>query len=129
MANLTFAELAELCGGELVAGADVAVSRVVIDSREADENSVFFAIRGERLDGHEFLAQALEKAKGAVVVNVPAELPKRKALVRVTDTTTALQNLARGLRRRSGWYVIGITGSAGKTTTKEMIATLVATER
>lgn len=129
MPTLTFAELAEMCGGELVAGADVAVSRVVIDSREADEDSVFFAIRGERQDGHQFLDQALEKAKGAVVANVPKELPRRKGLVRVADTTRALQNLARCLRRRSGWYVIGITGSAGKTTTKEMIATLVATER
>lgn len=129
MATLTFAQLAELCGGELIAGAGVSISRVVIDSREADESSVFFAIRGERQDGHDFLDQALEKAKGAVVVNVPSELPKGKAFVRVTNTTTALQNLARGLRRRAGWYVVGITGSAGKTTTKEMIATLIESER
>ncbi len=105
------------------------ISRVVIDSREADESSVFFAIRGERQDGHDFLPQALEKARGAVVVKVPDDAPSGKAFVRVSDTTEALQNLARELRRRSGWYVIGITGSAGKTTTKEMIATLVESER
>lgn len=129
MATLTFARIAELTGGELVSGGEVVTRRVVIDSREVDEESVFVAIRGERKDGHEFLSQALEKARGAIVEVVPADAPSGKAFVRVSDSVSALQRLATELRRSRSWTMIGVTGSAGKTTTKEMIATLIATER
>jgi UDP-N-acetylmuramoyl-tripeptide--D-alanyl-D-alanine ligase len=127
--HLTFRQIAEMTGGALVQGGDVAIDSVVIDSREAKADSVFFAITGERLDGHQFLAQALTTARGAVVSNVAANLPADKGIVRVADTTVALQNLARSIRERYPFTLIAITGSAGKTTTKEMIATLVASER
>jgi UDP-N-acetylmuramoyl-tripeptide--D-alanyl-D-alanine ligase len=126
MPTLTFAQLAEMIGGEVVRGGDVVASSVVIDSREVKADSVFFAIQGERLDGHQFLPQALQTARGAVVSQVPET---DKALVRVSDTTVALQKLASAIRDRYEFLLIGITGSAGKTTTKEMIATLVGTER
>jgi UDP-N-acetylmuramoyl-tripeptide--D-alanyl-D-alanine ligase len=126
MPTLTFAQLAEMIGGEVVQGGEVVASSVVIDSREVKPDSVFFAIKGERLDGHQFLPQALQTARGAVVSEVP-ETPK--AIVRVTDTTAALQKLASAIRDRYDFLLIGITGSAGKTTTKEMIATLIGTER
>lgn len=118
-----------MTGGELVQGGDVITSSVVIDSREARPDSVFFAIKGERLDGHQFLAQALETARGAVVARVPEDVAPDKGIVRVADTTAALQELARAIRNRYGFTLIAVTGSAGKTTTKEMIATLAATER
>ncbi|HEX3070631.1 MAG TPA: UDP-N-acetylmuramoyl-tripeptide--D-alanyl-D-alanine ligase [Thermoanaerobaculia bacterium] len=127
--HLTFRQIAEMTGGELVQGGDIAIDSVVIDSREVKADSVFFAITGERLDGHQFLAQALTTGRGAVVSNVPANVPADKGIVRVADTTVALQNLARSIRERYPFTLIGITGSAGKTTTKEMIATLVASER
>jgi UDP-N-acetylmuramoyl-tripeptide--D-alanyl-D-alanine ligase len=127
MPRLTFAELARMVGGRLVQGGDIECSSVVIDSREVKPDSVFFAIKGERLDGHAFLTQALETARGAVVSQVPSDTDK--AIVEVEDTTVALQNLARSIREQYAPLLIGITGSAGKTTTKEMIATLVATER
>jgi UDP-N-acetylmuramoyl-tripeptide--D-alanyl-D-alanine ligase len=129
MPTLTFAEIAELTGGELVADTGTTATRVVIDSREVDETSVFFAIRGENKDGHAFLDQALARARGAVVEKLPSSLPEGKAFVQVADTTRALQDLARGLRRKYDWLVIGVTGSAGKTTTKEMIHSLVSSER
>jgi UDP-N-acetylmuramoyl-tripeptide--D-alanyl-D-alanine ligase len=129
MPTLTFSQLADMIGGEVVQGGDLTSSTVVIDSREVKPDSVFFAIKGERLDGHQFLAQSLATARGAVVSDVPAELPEGKGIVRVEDTTRALQRLARAIRERYDFLLIGITGSAGKTTTKEMIATLVATER
>lgn len=129
MPTLTFAQLAEMTGGTLVQGGDVVTHSVVIDSREAKPDSVFFAIRGERLDGHQFLSQALANARGAVVSQLPDPLPEGKGIVKVDDTTEALQNLARSIRERQPFTLIGITGSAGKTTTKEMIATLVGTER
>lgn len=129
MPRLTFAQIAEMTGGEVVQGGDIVTSSVVIDSREAKPDSAFFAIQGERLDGHQFLPQALETARGAVVSQVPDPLPPGKGIVRVADTTNALQELARAIRERSSFTLIGITGSAGKTTTKEMIATLIGTER
>lgn len=129
MPSLTFHELAEMIGGSVVQGGDVRISSVVIDSREAKNDSVFFAIRGERLDGHQYLGQALEKAKGAVVSQPTEGVAADKAIVRVTDTTRALQQLAKSIRERFPFRLIAITGSAGKTTTKEMIATLMATER
>src|SRR5688500_9162723 len=126
MPTLTFAQLAEMIGGEVVQGGDVVASSVVIDSREVKPDSVFFAIRGERLDGPQFLSQALQAARGAVVSEVPET---DKAIVKVNDTTIALQKLASSIRDRYDFLLIGITGSAGKTTTKEMIATLIGTER
>jgi len=129
MPRLTFNELAAMTGGALIQGGGVETSSVVIDSREVKPDSVFFAIQGERLDGHEFLPQALETARGAVVSRVPENVDPSKGIVRVDDTTVALQRLARSIRERYDFTLIAITGSAGKTTTKEMIATLIATER
>jgi UDP-N-acetylmuramoyl-tripeptide--D-alanyl-D-alanine ligase len=126
---LTFSQIAEMVDGELIQGGDIVTSSVVHDSRVAKPDSVFFAIKGERLDGHRFVPQALETARGAVVSTVPENLPSDKGIVRVTDTTAALQQLARAIRQRYDFTLIGITGSAGKTTTKEMIATLIGTER
>ncbi|MCU1245672.1 MAG: MurF: UDP-N-acetylmuramoyl-tripeptide--D-alanyl-D-alanine [Acidobacteria bacterium] len=128
MPTLTFRQLAEMTGGELLQGGELTASTVVIDSREVKPDSAFFAIKGERLDGHQFVVQALATAKGAVVSEVPPGLPTSKALVLVPDTTVALQQLARSIRDRYSFKLIAITGSAGKTTTKEMIATLVGTE-
>ena len=128
MPTLTFRDLAAMTGGTVVQNPDISVSSVVIDSREVKADSVFFAIKGDRLDGHQFVAQALQTARGAVVSRVD-DVPADKGLVKVDDTTVALQNLARAIRQKFPFTLIGITGSAGKTTTKEMIATLIATER
>lgn len=129
MPQLTFAQLAEMVGGEVLQGADVVAGSVVIDSREVKPDSVFFAITGDRLNGHQFIPKALETAVGAVVSEVPHDVHAGKGIVRVADTTVALQQLARSVRDRYPFTVIGITGSAGKTTAKEMIATLIETER
>jgi len=132
MPRLTFSEIAAMTGGEVIQGGDVETNSVVIDSREVKPDSVFFAITGERLDGHQFLEQALATGRGAVVSQWGAGAPagvESKGIVKVADTTVALQQLAKSIRERYDFLLIGITGSAGKTTTKEMIATLVGTER
>lgn len=129
MPTLTFRQLAAMTGGEVVQNPDTTISSVVIDSREVKPDSVFFAIQGDRLDGHQFVPQALQTARGAVVARIDNNIPADKGVVRVNDTTVALQNLARSIRERYPFTLIGITGSAGKTTTKEMIATLIGTER
>ena len=127
---LPLAKAAEVLGcGKPVS--DRVVRGYAIDSRRIEPGQLFFAIRGQKNDGHEFVASALERgAAGAVVQHgflerLPASLHPQ--LVPVADTTEALQNLARYVRRQWGGRVIAVTGSMGKTTTKEMIATLFAT--
>ena len=100
-----------------------------IDSRSVRPGELFFAVKGERLDGHDFVMQALEKGAVAAVIRADrrAYFPPRARLIAVEDTLAALQALAAGVRRAWGKPVVGITGSAGKTTTKEAIAHLLAT--
>jgi UDP-N-acetylmuramoyl-tripeptide--D-alanyl-D-alanine ligase len=126
---LTAAEMAAATGARLLSGApDRRIERISIDSRTVAAGDLFVAIRGERFDGHEFVTAALAAgAAGAVVTVAPAGPDAghgRPApiLLQVSDTTRALQDIAREVRRRSGATVIAITGSAGKTTTKELTA-------
>src|SRR5712671_1956305 len=95
-----------------------------IDSRTVGPGQLFFAVKGERLDGHDFVEQALEKGAVAAVVRRDqwARYPKAAQLLRVEDTLLALQTLAMAVRKLWGKPLIAVTGSAGKTTTKEAIA-------
>jgi UDP-N-acetylmuramoyl-tripeptide--D-alanyl-D-alanine ligase len=102
-----------------------------IDSRTLQPGELFFAVRGERLDGHDFVEAAL--AKGAVAAVVCRDYMKhdsaRAGLLTVDDPLTALQHLGAAVRRLWGRPLIAVTGSAGKTTTKEAIAHVLATRR
>ncbi len=100
-----------------------------IDSRTLRPGDLFFAVRGERLDGHEFVEAALAKgAVGAVVgKDQQARFAQRYHLLEVEDPLLALQRLAGAVRRLWGKPLIAITGSAGKTTTKEAIAHVLGT--
>ena len=95
-----------------------------IDSRTIQPGQLFFAVKGERMDGHDFVQQALEKgAVGAVVrKDQLARYAVKTGLLAVPDTLVALQTLGAAVRRLWGKPLIGVTGSAGKTTTKEAIA-------
>jgi UDP-N-acetylmuramoyl-tripeptide--D-alanyl-D-alanine ligase len=104
-----------------------------IDSRTIGVGDLFFAVKGERLDGHEYVQAALAGGAIAAVVSnrwiVPAEVDETK-LLRVADgedcVLLALQKLARAVRRQWGGRVIGVTGSAGKTTTKDAVAQVLS---
>ena len=124
---LTVGDVAAAAGGEIVRGdAHAAVGRIVIDSRAAAAGDMFVAIRGERFDGHQFVGSAVAAGAAAVVVDDPHVTTAAAIVVRVPDTTRALQAIARHVRRASGSKVVAITGSAGKTTTKEICAELLS---
>jgi len=120
-ARFTLAEVAELTGGELGPGTDGASECVGVstDSRAVPAGGLFVALSGERFDGHDFLGQ-LEGARALVAEG--AEVPEGLPHVMVADTLIALGCLGQAHRIRWGGRVVGITGSAGKTTTKELTA-------
>jgi UDP-N-acetylmuramoyl-tripeptide--D-alanyl-D-alanine ligase len=128
--TLTAADIARVSGGRVTAGnAATRFERVSIDSRTLQPGDLFFAIQGERFDGHDFVAAALAAgAAGLVVSHVDMTVASANpgtdtpVVIEVVDTTRALQLMAREVRRQSGARVIAITGSAGKTTTKEVTA-------
>ncbi|MCX6549972.1 MAG: UDP-N-acetylmuramoyl-tripeptide--D-alanyl-D-alanine ligase [Acidobacteria bacterium] len=129
---LTAAQVALAMSGALVSGAPTTpVDGVSIDSRTLNRGDLFVAIVGERFDGHAFARAACDAGAGGIVVSNPSSLPLGSAagvaVIQVDDTTLALQRLAGYIRRESGSQVVAITGSAGKTTTKEMTADLLTT--
>jgi UDP-N-acetylmuramoyl-tripeptide--D-alanyl-D-alanine ligase len=121
-------DVATATGGRLLARpARLDLTGVSIDSRTVRPGEVFFAIAGPRFDGHDFLAAAAAAGAAAAVVHRDVAAPPGLGLVRVEDTTRALSDLARHVRTTAEVPVVAITGSAGKTTTKEMTAALLAT--
>ena len=124
---LTAADVAAAAAGRIVAGnPSTAVGRVSIDSRTLQPGDFFIAIRGERFDGHAFVGDALAKGAAGVLVERAETAAGSAAVVEVTDTTRALQDLARFVRQQAGARIVAITGSAGKTTTKEICAEMLS---
>lgn len=113
-----------LIGGDL----GLPVSAVSIDSRTLGVGEAFFAIKGHRLDGHRFLSEAAGRGASCLVVHhLPDELSAGVPVILVDDTTRALGRLAASYRSRFDLPLVAVTGSNGKTTTKEMIAALLGT--
>lgn len=126
---LSAATIAAAMHGRLVAGADDRyVTGFSIDSRTLAAGDLFFAIVARR-DGHDYAAAAARRRAAGLVVSRPVALgdDTESFVVEVPDTTVGLQDLARYVRRESGARVVAITGSAGKTTTKDTIAEFVGT--
>ena len=137
--NLTIGEIAKASGGELVLSgegkSDTSVMSFVVDSRKVTEGAVFIATPGERVDGHCFAASAFAQgAVLAVVSKTPGQLaqetgesaPDWGSYVLVEDTLQALKQIGEYYRGKLDVKVVGITGSAGKTSTKEFIAGVLA---
>ncbi len=125
--NLTLEEISNAVGGKLEGGvASVKVKGYSIDSRTLAAGELFFAIKGPRFDGHDFVDTALNSRKAAAAVVDASWSGTATPVIRVPNVTVALQDLARDVRRRWGMPIIGVTGSAGKTTTKEMIAAVLS---
>ena len=129
MVERRVSEAADAMGGEVIAGDPAARWRgASIDSRRIRHRELFFALPGERVDGHDFLPQAIRSGAAAVVVHreiAPAERDRRAAWIRVKDTYPALHALTRAIRAEVPERLVGITGSTGKTTTKELLAAML----
>lgn len=123
MQNVTIGEVVKATGARLLQGdLKITVSGVSTDSRSIRAGELFFALRGERYDGHDFAGDAVTRGAVGVVVSRPVPAAPDKAVLLVGDTLAALQSLAMYLRAQYQVPVIGVTGSTGKTTTKDMIA-------
>jgi UDP-N-acetylmuramoyl-tripeptide--D-alanyl-D-alanine ligase len=119
---------------------DAPVTGVSIDSRSTRPGDLFIALRGERFDGHEFVAAAFAAGASAAVVEsrgisgrdgtgVREAIPGGKQIYEVDDTLAALGAVAREVRRKSGAMVFAVTGSAGKTSTKDLLGAMVSRVR
>lgn len=104
-------------------GSTLYISAVSTDTRTIEANNLYIALRGENFDGHSFVNMAVDKGACAVVVDRVSCVPEGAIGIVVKDTLKALGDLARHYRFKLGCKVIGITGSVGKTTTREMIRT------
>src|SRR5213080_697905 len=128
--KLPLSRVAEFLGIGTDAGPHGVAVGYSIDSRTIRPGELFFAVKGEKMDGHDFVSQALEKGAVAAVVarqTPAAPQPNLAKLIVVEDTLEALQLLAGRMRRLWARPLIGVTGSAGKTTTKEAIAHVLST--
>ncbi len=124
MVDMRLSECAALLNGEL-AGGDGVFESVSIDTRTLQPGDLYVAIKGERFDGNDFVGQAARSGAVAAIVNrgVSADIPT----IAVADTHLALAELSGAWRRKASAKVIGVTGSNGKTTVKEMVASVLAT--
>lgn len=124
--ELSLAEIQQATGAEWLDGFGNIAAHAQgwsIDTRTLAPGDVFFAIRGDRFDGHAFTKAAFARGAVAAVVSEPSE---ERPLLKVADTLEGLQRLSQWARRRWGKPVVAITGSAGKTSTKDIVSELLA---
>ena len=122
--NWLLSRIATVTGGRLV-GPDIALAGVSTDTRAVQAGQLFIALKGERFDAHDFLGEALAAGAAALLIADEKKLPAGAPAVVVADTRLALGALARAWRASFSLPVIAVTGSNGKTTTKEMIAAIL----
>jgi len=133
MEQITAGQVESCTGGILAYGSRSAVfSGISIDSRTIQNGDLFFAIRGARQDGHRYVAEALQKGAAGIVVDagyvLPDVFPANRILLRVEDSHRALKDLAAQVREQWMGSLVAITGSMGKTITKEFIYRVLSTE-
>lgn len=128
MKKFTLGQIADACGGRYVgdeALKDTAVTSIERDSRAVKENSLFLAIKGARVDGHDFIEKCYDMGAICALCEKPPVNPA-KPYILVDNTLEAVKKIARAYRRLFDIPVVGISGSVGKTSTKEMIASVLA---
>jgi len=115
-----------MTGGRLEASEDIAVSHVSIDTRTLQRGSLFVALKGENADGHDYIEQAIRNGASLILAKEGKPIPKGCPAVIVPDTLGALGKLAEEYRKLFKIPVVAVTGSVGKTSTKEMIAAILS---
>lgn len=119
-------EIAKAVGGQLSGCHSIVAEGISTDSRAVIPRSIFVAIRGERFDGNQFISSAYAEGAAVVVGNDEIHAPAGKAYIKVEDSVEALGLLSAWHRQKFSIPLVGITGSVGKTTTKEMIAAVLS---
>ena len=128
MPNMTLSNIAEACGGTYIGAEEKkqeTVSGVATDSRQVEEGFLYVPIKGARVDGHEFIPDVFQKGALAVLSEKKLENPAGPYIL-VESSITAMRKIASFYRRSLSIKVVGITGSVGKTSTKEMIASVLS---
>jgi UDP-N-acetylmuramoyl-tripeptide--D-alanyl-D-alanine ligase len=121
--EMTVSQIAAVCGGKLLCGnPDTVVTSVVTDSREVADGSLFVPLKGEKTDAHTFLHAAFASGAAAALTQEHTQMEAEEAWIAVDSTQMALQHIAAAYRKIFPIPVVGITGSVGKTTTKEMVS-------
>lgn len=127
--NITVKEIVEVTGGTLLCGDEnVVANDVCIDSRVTKEGDLYVPIIGERTDGHIYIERALEKCVATLTSIHSGVVVSDKPYIKVENTIKALQDIGAYIRDKFSIPMIGVTGSVGKTTTREMIATALSGE-
>ena len=126
MKNMTLLRAAQACAGKLCGGGDgqTQLGRIVIDSRAVEPGDLFAAYRGERADGHDFIAAAFDRGAACCLAERIPEGERRPILL-VNDVQWAVEQIAAAYRATLSLPLVGITGSVGKTSAKEMIASVL----
>ena len=119
MKSLPLSVLARILGSGPVEGFDVSIAGVSTDTRTIQKGDCFFAIAGENFDGHNYVREAFAKGAACAVVERPVE--DAEPLLKVPDVVKALGDLARAYRRMNPFKVAALTGSVGKTTTRQIV--------
>lgn len=127
METITISEILKATRGKLICGdTDSIIKGVSINSKEIEQGSLFVAIIGENFDAHKFINSALDNGASAALCSDASFCNNKKTWILVDDTKVALQDLAAYYRTKFDIPVIGVTGSVGKTTTKEIIASALS---
>ena len=126
MQRLDIRDILEATGGQLVCGEpDFVISEITTDSRKAGVNMLFVPIVGENHDAHDYIGSAFENGADAVITHRDIPPHEGKNIIRVMDTRTALGDIARYYKRKYDLPTVAVTGSVGKTTTKDMISSVL----
>ncbi|MBM7557938.1 UDP-N-acetylmuramoyl-tripeptide--D-alanyl-D-alanine ligase [Halanaerobacter jeridensis] len=125
MKALSLIEIADAVDGEINNKVELTIDSISTDTRQLESGDLFIALIGENFDAHDFLEQAFAKGAKAAVVSADKDYSIDQPLIKVEDTTRALQDLAAYYLQQFSLPVIAVTGSTGKTTTKDLIASVV----
>lgn len=127
MQKITVADVLDATGGRLICGEDARLASITTDSRKVEAGALFIPLAGENFDGHDYIEKAFAGGASVCLTARDIEPISGKTIIRVQDTKKALADVARKYKQLHNVPTVGVTGSVGKTTTKDMLASVLAT--